>query len=82
MNIKQIAENDVISLYFSVMFLVMSIILSWESYVIFSDPHISLIGRDAALLLVLSVWGVEIFVATNAVIDYLRNVLHARKVER
>lgn len=62
------------------MLLTMVIILSWESSFILSEPHISLIGKDMAFFLILLAWGVVIYVIMNAVVEYMRNILHARKV--
>ena len=81
MNTKHSVGDAVVILCFPVMFLVMVIILSWEFLVVLSDSHISLIGKDVAFLLILSAWGVVIYVFTNAVIYYMRKILHARRVK-
>ena len=82
MNIKQIVKNVVLSLCVLVILLALVIILSWESSFILSEPRISLIGKDTAFLLILSAWGFVNYVIMGAVIEYVRDALHARKVRQ
>ena len=82
MNIKQIVKNVVLSLCVLITLLSLVVILSWESSFILSEPHIDLIGKDTAFLLILLAWGFLNYVIMGAVIEYVRDTLHAKKVRQ
>ena len=82
MNIKQMVKNVALSLCVLVILLAPVIILSWEFSFILSEPRISLIGKDTAFLLILLAWGFLNYVIMGAVIEYVRDTLHAKKVRQ